>query len=122
VLNSASSPSFVASSGDRVVALRDPFSIDPFYPNICYNPHMILQEQKDKADIISKLVDSLYKKLIILLAIDGAFGTYAIKYTANSDAIGYVFAAIFILTSVAIVITYAKMNLWIKRLEEISDE
>ncbi len=41
---------------------------------------MTLQEQKDKADIISKLVDSLYKKLIILLAIDGAFGTYAIIY------------------------------------------
>ncbi|HRF57902.1 MAG TPA: hypothetical protein PLV58_10955 [Campylobacterales bacterium] len=83
---------------------------------------MTLQEQKDKADIISKLVDSLYKKLIILMAIDGAFGAYAIKYIANSDAIGYVFAAIFILISVAIVITYAKMNLWIKRLEEISDE
>ena len=83
---------------------------------------MTLQEQKAKADIISKLVDSLYKKLIILLAIDGAFGTCAIKYITDSDAIGYVFAVIFILVSVAIVIAYAKMNLWIKRLEEISNE
>ena len=32
---------------------------------------MTLQEQKDKVDIIAKFIDSLYKKLIILLAIDG---------------------------------------------------
>jgi len=83
---------------------------------------MTLQERKDTADIISKLIDSLYKKLIILLAIDGAFGTYALKYIAESNIVGYVFSAIFILVSIAIVITYAKMNMWIKNLERISDE
>lgn len=83
---------------------------------------MNLQERKDKADIVSKLIDSLYKKLIILLAIDGAFGTYALKYIAELNAVGYVFSIIFILVSIAIVITYAKMNLWIKNLERISHE
>ncbi|MDQ1339476.1 MAG: hypothetical protein QG567_628 [Campylobacterota bacterium] len=83
---------------------------------------MELQERKDKADIIAKLIDSLYKKLIILLAIDGAFGTYALKYIADSNIVGYVFAVIFIFVSIAIVVTYAKMNLWTKNLERISDE
>ncbi|MDP2894769.1 MAG: hypothetical protein Q8N78_10440 [Sulfurimonas sp.] len=83
---------------------------------------MTLQERKDTADIIAKLIDSLYKKLIILLAIDGAFGTYALKYIADSNIVGYVFAVIFIFVSIAIVVTYAKMNLWTKNLERISNE
>jgi len=83
---------------------------------------MTLQERKDTADIIAKLIDSLYKKLIVLLAIDGAFGIYALKYIADSNIVGYVFAVIFIFVSIAIVITYAKMNLWTKNLERISDE
>lgn len=83
---------------------------------------MTLQERKDTADIVAKLIDSLYKKLIILLAIDGAFGTYALKYIADSNIVGYVFAVIFIFVSIAIVVTYAKMNLWTKNLERISDE
>ena len=83
---------------------------------------MTLQERKDTADIVAKLIDSLYKKLIILLAVDGAFGTYALKYIADSNIVGYVFAVIFIFVSIAIVVTYAKMNLWTKNLERISDE
>jgi len=83
---------------------------------------MTLQERKDTADIVAKLIDSLYKKLIILLAIDGAFGTYALKYIADSNIVGYVFAVIFIFVSIAIVVTYAKMNLWTKNLERISNE
>ena len=83
---------------------------------------MTLHERKDKADIIAKLIDSLYKKLIVLLAIDGAFGTYALKYITDSNKVGYVFAIIFIFVSIAIFITYVKMNLWTKNLERISDE
>ncbi|MDQ1243971.1 MAG: hypothetical protein QG567_137 [Campylobacterota bacterium] len=83
---------------------------------------MTLQERKDKADIFAKLIDSLYKKLIILLAIDGAFGTYALKYIADLNIVGYVFAVIFIFVSIAIFVTYVKMNVWTKNLERISDE
>ena len=83
---------------------------------------MTLQERKDKADIIAKLIDSLYKKLIVLLAIGGAFGTYALKYIADSNTVGYVFAIVFIFVSIGIFITYVKMNLWTKNLERISDE
>ncbi len=56
------------------------------------------------------------------MAIDGAFGTYALKYIAESNIVGYVFSVIFIFVSIAIVITYAKMNMWTKNLERISDE
>lgn len=83
---------------------------------------MTLQERKDKADIVAKLIDSLYKKLIVLLAIDGAFGSYALKYIADSNAVGYIFAIIFIFVSIAIFITYVKMNLWTKNLERIYNE
>ncbi|MDD3855521.1 MULTISPECIES: hypothetical protein [unclassified Sulfurimonas] len=83
---------------------------------------MTLQERKDTADIIAKLIDSLYKKLIILLAIDGAFGTYALKYISDSNIVGYVFAVIFIFVSIAIFVTYVKMNVWTKNLERISNE
>ena len=83
---------------------------------------MMLQEQKDKADVIAKLIDSIYKKLIILLAIDGAFGTYALKYISLNMNVGYMFAIIFILVSVAIFVSYAKMNFWIKELERITNE
>jgi len=83
---------------------------------------MTLQERKDTTDIIAKLIDSLYKKLIILLAIDGAFGTYALKYITDSNVVGYVFGIIFIFVSIAIFVTYVKMNLLIKNLERISNE
>jgi hypothetical protein len=83
---------------------------------------MTLQVRKDKADIIAKVIDSLYKKLIILLAIDGAFGTYALKYITDLNIVGYLFAIIFIFVSIAIFVTYVKMNLLTKKLERISDE
>jgi len=42
--------------------------------------------------------------LIILLAVDGAFGAYALKYITDSNIFGYVFAVIFIFVSIAIVV------------------
>ena len=58
----------------------------------------------------------------MLLAIGGAFGTYALKYIAGSNTVGYVFAIVFIFVSIAIFVTYVKMNQWTKNLERISDE
>ncbi len=37
-------------------------------------------EIKDKAELLSKLIDALYKKLIVLLAISGGFGAYSVKF------------------------------------------
>ena len=60
---------------------------------------MTLQERKDKADIVAKLVDSIYKKLIVLLAVSGAFGTYAIKYIEANSPFMHLCLLLFLLLS-----------------------
>jgi len=47
---------------------------------LCYTWFMDKPDVKEEIDLLSKIIDSLYKKLIILLAIDGGFGAYAIKF------------------------------------------
>ncbi len=73
----------------------------------------------DHADLISKIVDGLYKKLIVLLAISGGFGAYTIKFLYAANWVGYLFAVVFILVSVAIFITYSKLNIFVKKLERM---
>lgn len=63
--------------------------------------------------------DGLYKKLVVLLAISGGFGAYAIKLLYESNWIGYLFAVVFILVSIAIFITYSKLNIFVKKLERM---
>jgi CHASE2 domain-containing sensor protein len=65
---------------------------------------------KDRAELLSKVIDGLYKKLIVLLAIAGGFGAYAIKFLQNSHWIGYLFAIVFTLVSIAVFITYTKLR------------
>jgi len=50
----------------------------------------------------------LYKKLIVLLAIAGGFGAYAIKFFQNSNWVGYLFAFVSIVVSIAIFAAYTK--------------
>jgi hypothetical protein len=59
---------------------------------------------------------------LLKLSIDGAFGTYALKYITDSNIVGYVFAIIFIFVLIAIFVSYVKMNILTKKLERISDE
>ena len=47
-----------------------------FYFIFFYNIAMTLQERKDKADIIAKEVDIVYKKLFVLMAVSGAIGGF----------------------------------------------
>jgi hypothetical protein len=79
-------------------------------------------ELKDKIDVLSKLIDALYKKLIVLLAISGGFGAYAIKFIQHTDWIGYIFAIAFVFVSIGVFITYIKLNMFVKELERINDE
>ena len=79
-------------------------------------------ETKDKIDAYAKSIDALYKKAVILLAIVGGFGAYAIKFLSNENWIGFVFAAIFLLVSVAIFITYTKLNVLVNKLERMTHE
>jgi len=64
----------------------------------------------------------LYKKLIVLLAIAGGFGAYAIKFFQNSNWVGCLFAFVSIVVSIAIFTAYTKLNLYLKELERISNE
>lgn len=76
----------------------------------------------DKIDAISKAIDGLYKKLIVLLAISGGFGAYAIKFLQEFNWVGYLFATVFIVVSIAVFVTYTKLNIFVKKLERIVDE
>ncbi|OYW79168.1 MAG: hypothetical protein B7Z27_06055, partial [Sphingobacteriia bacterium 32-37-4] len=61
---------------------------------------MNLQERKDKADIISKRAEVINKKIIALLAIDGAMWVYGIK----ENGIVLLFALfIFLISSIALI-------------------
>ena len=57
--------------------------------------------------------------VIILTAIGGGFGAYAINFLQKNSNYGYVFAMVFILISIAIFVTYVKLNTYIRTLEEI---
>jgi len=73
-------------------------------------------------DLLSKKVDALYKKLVILLVISGGFGAYAIKFIQSSHWVGYLFLGTFIFVSIAIFVTYIKLNIFVKQVERISNE
>jgi len=73
-------------------------------------------------DLLSKKVDALYKKLVILLVISGGFGAYAIKFIQSSHWVGYLFLGAFIFVSIAIFVTYIKLNIFVKQVERISNE
>jgi uncharacterized membrane protein YjjP (DUF1212 family) len=75
-----------------------------------------------KIELLAKIIDGLYKKLIVLLAIDGGFGAYAIKFLSNGNWIGIGFVIVFIFVSIAIFYTYIELNNFIKQLKRIYDE
>ncbi len=72
-------------------------------------------------EYLSKIIDSLYKKLVILLAISGGFGAYAIKFLSESNWVGYLFATVFIFVSIAVFVSYSKLNIFVKKLERTID-
>jgi len=76
---------------------------------------------KDKADLLSKIVDALYKKLVVLIPIAGGFGAYSISFFKQNSSVGYMFAIVFMLTSIAIFVSYTKLNATIKELESLKN-
>ncbi len=90
-----------------------------YQPEITKDYGKIVMKQEQKTEALSKLIDALYKKLVVLVAIAGGFGAYAVKFITTSYWIGYPFAAIFILVSIAIFGAYLKLNITIKVLERI---
>jgi len=76
---------------------------------------MILQERKDKADIIAKEADVVYKKSFLLLASAGGVGGYAI---AQAGVLSYVLFGMFSFFVLGIVINYFELNNLKKEIKE----
>lgn len=68
---------------------------------------MNLQERKDKADIISKEAEVVYKKSFLLLASAGGIGGYAITQVG---LLSYILFGIFAFFVLGIVINYLELN------------
>jgi hypothetical protein len=73
---------------------------------------------KDQIDKLSKVADIVNKKLIILLAIDGGVGAYAIKFIELNNLFGYALGAIFMVVSIGVAYNYNELN----RLKHLIEE
>jgi len=68
---------------------------------------------------VDKIVDALYKKLVILLAIGGGVWVYTIKFfEKNYFILAFTLFGIFLLVVSIILVNYVKMNKYIKKMEE----
>ncbi len=68
---------------------------------------MTLQERKDKADIIAKRGDLIYKKLLLLIAVAGGSWIYGVG-EANIASYFALFA--FFLSSVGVVVNLVRLG------------
>jgi len=77
---------------------------------------MILQEHKDKADIIAKYGEVIYKKLIILSAIAGGSWLFGIKEVGIES---YFALIAFGLSSVGVVVNLFRLGETARKLKDI---
>ena len=80
---------------------------------------MTLQERKDKADVIAKRGDLIYKKLILLVAIAGGSWIYGV---VKDDIASYFALLAFFLSSVGIVFNLIRLGEAIVKIKEIENE
>jgi len=64
---------------------------------------------------MDKVVDALYKKLVILLAVAGGLWVYTIKFFEQNNLLYLVLGFLFV--ALIIIVNYVKMNKFIKRME-----
>jgi len=64
---------------------------------------------------MDKVVDALYKKLVILLAVEGGLWIYTIKFFEQNNLLYVVLGFLFV--ALIIIVNYVKMNKFIKRME-----
>ena len=83
---------------------------------------MNLQERKDKADIISKEADIVYKKIFILMAVTGAIGGFGLSIFDKASAIGLILLLPFLFLSFGIVLAYLKLNKLENLIKDLRDE
>ncbi len=80
---------------------------------------MTLRECKDKADIVAKRGELIYKKLLVLVAIAGGSWIYG---TGKNDAGSYFALLAFFLSSLGVIANLAKLGETISKIKEIEDE
>ena len=67
---------------------------------------------------MDKVIDALYKKLVILLAIAGGVWVYMIKFfEKNYFILALTLLSVFLFTVFIILVNYVKMNKYIKKME-----
>jgi hypothetical protein len=71
---------------------------------------------KDRVELISKMADITYKKMVVLLATVGGSGSYAIRQDGFFKIMLFTVTGIF---SLGLVINYFELNKKKKDLEEI---
>ena len=71
---------------------------------------MTLQDRKDKADIIAKEADIVYKKLFVLMAVSGAIGGFGLSIFEKAFIISMILLLPFLFLSFGIVLAYLKLN------------
>jgi hypothetical protein len=74
---------------------------------------------KDEIDKLSKVADIVNKKLIVLLAIAGGIGAYAVKFIEQNNLFGYLLGMIFIVVSIGIAFNYNELNRLKHTIEEL---
>lgn len=84
---------------------------------------MTLQEKKEYLDLLSKKSDVINKKAILLLAVSGGVGAYAVKFLFESESylLGYLFSAVFTISAIGVFVNYNKLNKIEKKIEEIEN-
>jgi len=80
---------------------------------------MTLQERKDKADIIAKRGDLIYKKLLLLVAVAGGSWIYGV---GKADIVSYFALLAFFLSSIGVVANLVRLGQVIVKIKEIEDD
>ena len=71
---------------------------------------------------MDKVVDVLYKKILVLLAIAGGSWVYGIKFYENNYIFSFFLLFVFLFVSVIIIKNYVEMNKIIKKMQKDIDE
>ena len=66
---------------------------------------------KDRVDILAKKADLLYKKVVILLALAGGSGAYAVKFSQQGNfLLSVVLGMFFIFSATGVGMLYMKID------------
>jgi hypothetical protein len=71
---------------------------------------------KDRVELISKMADITYKKMVVLLATVGGSGSYAIR---QDGFLQIILLAIFVFFIIGVIVNYLELNKYKRYLEEI---